>query len=463
MDSHQSRKWWAGAFCLGLLFFAGSVLAGPENGRPEKDKPDDGKQALTLEAAYESAMNNNEQIRISRQKLLQNSQDIDIATANLYPQLSAEAAYTRQKVSDISAGGASLGSFGQPEEYGTATLKLEQHIYQWGKVWSGRRIAEHFFESSKYRHIRQVQEILFRVGVQYYEVLLGREAIEIAESALERAEQQMARAEARFEVGVLTQTDVLRASVQVVESQEQLERAKNQYAIALENLALEMGVEEVPGRLVEPSEKSFTPVPVAELYQTALANRRDYRQAQKQILGAEERVNFEQADYFPNLSLEGSYTHTNESDLFYGEDDDWQATLKLSYPLFTGWRTSAEVDKAKSRLTEANAAMARLKKEIRNQVRSVYLDIQTQKKVIAQLEERVKAARRNYRQVTARFEEGLVTAVDQIDAFTALNEAENRLAQAYYSYQLDQIRLKLTTGTFQTDIAAKELSDDGTQ
>lgn len=456
MDSHQTKKWWTGTFCLVLVFFAGSVLAGPEEG-----KPGGRKQELTLEAAYEKALSNNEQIRISREKLLQNSQEIDIATANLYPQLSAEAAYTRQKVSDISAGGASLGSFGRPEDYGTMSLKLKQHIYQWGKVWSGRRIAEHFFESSKFRHIRQVQEILFNVGVQYYEVLLGREAIEIAESALERAEQQMARAEARFEVGVLTQTDVLRASVQVVESQEQLERARNQYAIALENLALEMGVEEVPGRLVEPSEKEFTPVPVADLYQTALTNRKDYRQAEKQIRGAEERVNFEQADYFPNLSLEGSYTHTNESELFYGEDNDWQATLKLSYPLFTGWRTSAEVDKAKSGLTEANAALARLKKEIRNQVRSVYLDIQTQKKVIAQLKERVKAARRNYQQVTARFEEGLVTAVDQIDAFTALNEAENRLAQAYYSYQLDQVRLKLATGTFQTDIAAKELSDDG--
>jgi len=467
MNWHQSKKWWAGVFCLVLLLsagngLAGNGLAGPENSRPEEEKPGGRKQKLTLEAAYESALNNNEQIRISREKLLQNSQDIDIATSNLYPQLSAEAGYTRQKVADI-AGGASLGSFGRPEDYGTLSLKLNQHIYQWGKVWSGRRIAEHFFESSKFRHIRQVQEILFKVSVQYYEVLLGREAIEIAENALERAEQQMARAEARFEVGVLTQTDVLRASVQVVESQEQLERARNQYAIALENLTLEMGLEEVPGRLVEPSEKRFSPVPVSDLYQTALANRKDYRQAEKQVRGAEERVNFEQADYFPNLSLEGSYTHTNESDLFYGEDYDWQATLKLSYPLFTGWRTSAEVDKAKSGLTEANAAIARLKKEIRNQVRSVYLDIQTQKKVIAQLEERVKAARRNYQQITARFEEGLVTAVDQIDAFTALNEAENRLAQAYYSYQLDQIRLKLATGTFQADIAAKELSDDGSK
>jgi outer membrane protein len=263
-------------------------------------------------------------------------------------------------------------------------------------------------------------------------------------------------------VGVLTQTDVLRARVQVAASGEQLERARNQYDIALENLALEIGLESVPGEITEPSEREFTPVPVSDLYQTAMEKRQDLHQAEKQVLVAEKRVDFEWADYFPNLSLEGQYTQTDEPDLFYGEHDDWQATLKLSYPLFTGWRTTAQVDKAKSGLMQANEALNRLKKEIRNQVRSVYLDIQTQKKVIEQIEEQVKAADRNYQQVTAQFEQGLVTAVDQVDAFTALNEAENRLAQAYYSYQLDQIRMELVMGTFQTDLLAKELPNDGT-
>lgn len=420
------------------------------------------KTPFTLEQAYQTALQKNEQVAISEQQLVQEKQDIKVATSNLYPQLSAEAGYTRQKVTDFSVGGTSLGSFGAPRDYGTLTLKLEQHIYQWGKVWSGRKIAEYYFESSKFRHIRRVKEILFNVSTRYYEVLLGRRAIEIAESALERAEKQLSQAKARFEVGVLTQTDVLRAQVQLASSQEHLERAKNQYDIALENLALEIGLENVPGELIEPSEKTFTPAAMTDLYKTALTHRKDLQQAEEEVRVAEKRVDFEQADYFPNISVEGTYTQTDESELFYGEYDDWQATLKLSYPLFTGWRTTAEVDKAKSGLTQANEAMSRLKKEIRNQVRSVYLDIRTQKKVIQQLEEQVKAARRNYQQVTAQFEQGLVTAVDQVDAFTALNEAENRLAQAYYSYQLGQIRLELATGTFQTDLAAKELPDDKT-
>jgi outer membrane protein len=191
-----------------------------------------------------------------------------------------------------------------------------------------------------------------------------------------------------------------------------------------------------------------------------MENRQDYEQAAKQVQATEERVAFEKADYFPNLSLTGEYTRTDEEALFYGEDYNWEASLVLSYPLFTGWQTSAEVDRARSEKSKAEFSLSRLRKQIRTEVRSVYLDIQTQQKVIDQLRRQVASARRNYEQVTAQFEQGLLTAVDQVDAFTALNEAENRLAQAYYTYQLDMIRMEMATGRFQDDLLKKEAAND---
>ena len=416
---------------------------------------------ISLEKAYRIALEENEQVRISRQDLRKAEADITSATSNLYPQISARGAYTREKEFDFSDAAGRAGSlFDTPEQYGTLTLRLDQHVYQWGKVWSSRQIAEHYFKGTRFGHLRRVQEVLYQVSTRYYEVLLGRRSIEIAENALKRAQQQLDRARAQYEVGVLTQTDVLRAEVQAAQSREQLERAKNQYDIARERLALEMGIESVPGTLEEPGERSFARARMPDLYDTALENRQDFKQAQKQLLARKERVNFEQADYFPNISLTGEYTRTDEESLFYGEPDDWQASVVVSYPLFTGWKTSAEVDRAKSEKLQAEYTLARLRKQIRNEVRSVYLDIQTQQKVIDQLEQQVQSARRNYEQVTAQFEEGLVTAVDQVDAFTALNEAENRLAQAYYTYQLDLLRLRLATGTFQSDLLKKEILNE---
>ncbi|MFW6081078.1 MAG: TolC family protein, partial [Desulfosalsimonas sp.] len=184
---------------------------------------------LTLEQAYRTAMEKNENVGISRQELRKAKSDVTAATSALYPQLSARGAYTREKERDFSLGsrtGTDSGAgFDQPNEYGTLSLSLDQHIYQWGKVWSGRKMAEYYSEGSRYRHVRRVQEILYQVSISYYEALLGRRSIEIAENALKRAVWQAEQARARFEVGVVTQTDVLRAEVQVARSSEDLERA----------------------------------------------------------------------------------------------------------------------------------------------------------------------------------------------------------------------------------------------
>ncbi|MFW6052580.1 MAG: TolC family protein [Desulfosalsimonas sp.] len=438
----------------------------------------DSNGVLTLEKACKAALDENENIKISRQEMRKADHEITSATSRLYPQLSVRGAYTREKEFDMPAGGATgsgdtggsssptgsggTGGSSPPTEYGTLSLNLDQHIYQWGKVWSGREMARHYYDSSRLRHIREAQETLYQVSVRYYEALLARRSIEIAENALKRAVRQNEQAGARFEAGVTTRTDVLRAEVQVAQSREELERAKNDYDIALERLALEMGVESAPEDIREPEELTFDEDPVSELFEKAMENRRDLYQAEKQLDGSEKRVDFEKADFFPNISLTGEYKRTDEKDMFYGESDNWNAAVVVSYPLFTGWENSAELGRARADKNQVQYRLARLRKQIKNEVKSVYLDLRTQRKVIEQLEKQVDSAERNYRETTARFKEGLVTAVDQVDAFTALNEAENRLAQAYYTYQLDVLRLEMATGTFKSNLLEKEILNNET-
>jgi outer membrane protein len=146
--------------------------------------------------------------------------------------------------------------------------------------------------------------------------------------------------------------------------------------------------------------------------------------------------------------VESGYTVTNEEALFYGDDSDWHVALTASYDLFTGWRDTARVNAAASENRQLKAEYARLKQAVQVQVRSVYLDIKTQEQVLASLRDQVQSAQANYEQILAQFEEGLVSSVDVVDAQTALNEAELRLARAFYTYQLDQLRLQLATGTF---------------
>ncbi|MDY6822905.1 MAG: TolC family protein [Thermodesulfobacteriota bacterium] len=406
-----------------------------------------GEQPLTLQVAYESALQNNENIQMSRETVNQAELNVDTATSNLYPQLTATGSHVREK---------ELYPTHSPTEYELLTIEANQHIYQLGKVWTGREMAKNHLQGSRLSHERSTRQILFQVSAAYYNVLLGRRSVEIAESALERANKQLERASAQFEVGVLTRNTVLRAEVQVAQAVEQLERARNQYLVAKENLALEMGIRQAPETIEEPENRLFPAKSLEELIETAMQNRRDLKKSRIDTKQADKKVDWEKADFFPKIFLHGEYQRTTEDDLFYDNDENWSASLNLSYPLFTGGKNRAELGEAKSAVRQAKWSHRRMENEIRNEVRRVYLDLQTQRKVLAQNRAQVKAAQRNYQQVTAQFEEGLATAVDQVDAFTALNEAENRLANAHYTHQLNLIKLKLATGTFHKDLILPE-------
>mgnify|MGYP006282724093 CR=1 FL=1 len=407
-----------------------------------------GGSGLTLDQAYARALENNNQVRSSKEQVQQARQEVGISTSQLLPQVNARAEYTRQKTF----------SFISPvDKFGLLSVSASQHLYQGGKIWSQRRASQYSLQSQEFRHFRRLQSVLFNVATQYYEVLLANQNIVIAENQLRRTKRQLERAEQRLEVGLVNRTAVLRAEVQVARSREQLERARNQRAVALENLRLEMGVSELPEKLEGIQEQRLEDSSPDTLQARGFSNRRDLQQLAGSRQAAEETVQAEKGDFWPRLSLEGAYSRTNEEELYFGERTDWNVSVVASYPLFTGFRDVSEVNRAQRRTAEIRADFRRLKRSISAEIRSVYLDLKTQEKVIMSLEEEVDSAKANYEQIVAQFNEGLVSAVDVVDAQTALNEAERRLSLAFFNYQLNLLRLELATGTYEQERVRRHL------
>ncbi|MFW6388923.1 MAG: TolC family protein, partial [Desulfohalobiaceae bacterium] len=125
-------------------------------------------------------------------------------------------------------------------------------------------------------------------------------------------------------------------------------------------------------------------------------------------------------------------------------------------PLFTGGERKAKLEQARSKKRQSRVSLARLEREVKTQVRSAYLDIQTREQIVQHLEEEVQAARSNYRQVLAQYEQGLATSVDLIDAQTAFSEAQSRLAQSRFGLNLDLIRLQFALGTLEKELVQSE-------
>lgn len=438
-------------FALGIAIFAfpAPVVAG-------------GEREVTLDEAYRSALEYNERISASRSRVQQARENVRIARSPMLPQVRLEGRHIRLKESDPAAGLSDLAEeyfdlepgsldFRGPDNYNEASISASQVLFQGGKLRAGYLASQYAAESSELEDYRLRQQVLFSVSGSFYNVLFARRSMEIAENRLTRSMRHLDLARERHEVGLADITAMLRAQVQVAAAMEAVEQAKNEYTIAKERLALEMGVSEPPATVKEPEAIEVPEAPVERHIEYAFDNRRDLMASQKGRRLAEKQIDAERADFYPSLSLQGSYSVVDD-EAIYGEDKyNWQAALVASYPLFSGFRDTAEVAKASAMESEMKASENRIKQEIRVDVRSAYADIQTRKKVVEHINDQVRAASANYEQVSAKFEEGLASTIDVVDAETALNEAELSLASAYYQLQLDNLGLKLATGEFLGD------------
>lgn len=406
-----------------------------------QDDDSQGDTVLTLPEAYRTALDQNERIEGARMQRLIAGENVTQAESALYPELSVRAQSYRQKDRPTS-GGASF-----PNEETIWGADLNQPLYQGGQLWYGMNRAAYERKRVKFQVYRLKQDVLFGIAGNYYDVILANKNVEIAENALDRAESQLDRAQARYEVGNVTKNAVLRAEVDVSEARQQRVEARNQRDQALEALAVELGQSSVDQSLREPETDNPEDRESESLVQRAYDQRRDIEQSEFAMKASRENVKYERADYYPDLSLVGSYDNYQEGQ-FGTPEEDWRVTLQGSYPLFSGWKETSDVDEAQYSFRNARISHRRLKRVVRRDVRQAHSDVRTQKSVVRTLQQQVQSARENYREISTQFEEGLVDAVDVSDALTTLNEAEIRLASARNTLRLDRLRLKLATGTF---------------
>ncbi|HEX6905527.1 MAG TPA: TolC family protein, partial [Terriglobales bacterium] len=89
---------------------------------------------------------------------------------------------------------------------------------------------------------RADQETIFRVVQAYLGLLLAQKQQDVAEQSVKTAQAILDRSKARYESGVVVQSDLLSAQVRLAGRQEELIRARNNLAFAAAQLDTAMGV-----------------------------------------------------------------------------------------------------------------------------------------------------------------------------------------------------------------------------
>jgi len=410
-----------------------------------------GDLTVSLDEAYNLALKNHEAVKVAGEGLYQLEQTRKKAVSNILPSLTAEGSYTRYSKEKSSA-----ITVLQPDYSLNYSLTISLPLYRGGKEWSALRQAKHMIDAGEKVVGITKEDVVLAVSYAYLGRLKIQKEIEIKEADLKRAEEWSRVASARFKVGEVTKTAVLRADAETAGIQADLSRVRKELLTSEVRLSRLIGLK--PGfDISEPPQKHVPDGTINDFIQTALNNRKDYLKSSADVEIAREGVQYAKAGYKPTLRLDGVYSGRDQDPVasaFFNKESMF-ASITLTYPLYEGGLRVAEVREAESKYREAVLNKISLKKEIEIEVRDASYNIDAINSSIEFYRTQVSFAEENYNTVFKQFTYGLAVNADVIDAKSTLVTAQSDLSNNTIELQLAIIELKKRMGLILNEVVAE--------
>lgn len=436
------------------------------------------QRMLTLEECRNLAIQNNKELQISGEKIKMADNEKKAAFTKYFPQLSANGAYMwNQKDINLLDMGAlssslssSLGGLAQlpmiqhlmsgvndmqhldVQNIWVGNVSLVQPVFMGGKIVNYNQITKFAKQLAESMNNLQLQDLIYKTDETYWQVISLVNKKKLADAYVDLLRKMDSDVTAMIYEGVATEADGLSVKVKLNEAEMAQTKVENGLALTRMLLAQICGLSlEEDLSLADEKLDNFpveTTLASADLNE-AFMNRNELRSLDlaTKIYKRKERIAL--AEMLPNVALAANYFVTNPN-VFNGFKNDFAGMFNVGVMVkvpLSGWwegtyrRNSA---KAETRIKTLEWQDAREKIELQvNQ--SVYKVNEAGKKLIAS-SRNMENAEENLRRANFGFEEGVIPALNLMEAQTAWVSARSSLIDAQIEVKLTEVYLSKALG-----------------
>lgn len=295
------------------------------------------------------------------------------------------------------------------------------------------------------------QNVAYTAKQKYLQVLRTRRLQEVSQQSLDLSNRQLQKAQAMLEVGSGVKSDVLRAQVEVGNSELDLISAKNAVRLAETDLKSFLRIDDSrPLQLediLEPGETAYT---LDAALVEAMQMRPDIRAGAATVKAGRLSVWGQRGYWLPQVSYSWRRGYANlvfpdrAADIW--DDSQWQWGLQISLNLWDSFATFSSVRSAKSQLKSAEEDLKQTKLDASLEVKQAYYLVEEAQQRVKVSTETVALAEEELRLAEERYRLGGGTMLEQVDAQVSLSQARTAQVQALYDYLLSQAQLVMAMG-----------------
>ncbi|RPH32915.1 TolC family protein, partial [bacterium] len=378
---------------------------------------------ITLEKALSLALEQNRDVLMADQERYKADAQVSEARSGAFPQLSVTGQYARNIKKPVlflppnspinPSNKTAAFEIGSNNSY-QGGAQLSQVLFS-RKLGAALEVAKTYHEFSEEAYRSTQEDVSLQVKKAFYGVLLTQKLVEANRQGLAVVRANFENVQAQYRHGTAAEFDLLRAEVQLANTEPLVISAENTLVLAANGLKNLLAIPLETGIRIEGS-FTFTEMDSAALAEgrrSAMVSNPVLTQLQLQESMLEENISIQRADLWPTLALFGSYQWQTQDNTFQFRNYNWAnmltVGLSVSFPVFDGFRTSARVEQASVDRQKVHLARLKAEEGVKILIQAAELKMAEARKRIAGQEQNIKQAEKAVQIAQTRYKNGVGT------------------------------------------------------
>ena len=425
-----------------------------------------GQRTLTLEECRDLSIKNNKELQISGEKVRVAGYEKQAAVTKYFPQISAMGTYMRNQKDINLVDGTTVAGLNQLlpmdvsgffhldiQNVWLGTVSLVQPVFMGGKIIAYNQITRYARELAESMNDLKLQDLIYKTDETYWQVVSLVNKKKLADSYVSLLRKMDGDVQAMIDEGVATPADGLSVKVKLNEAEMAQTKVDNGLSLSRMALAQLCGLQlDEPVKLADENIESLdNPIDTnaAVNVEEAFLNRQELKSLDYAVRIYEKKEKIALAEVLPNVALTANYLVTNPNS-FNGYKNEFAGMFNVGVvvqvPLSGWWEGTYKRNAARAETHIRQLEFEDAKEKIELQVnQSVYKVNEAGKKLTASARNKEKAEE-NLRHATLGFDEGVIPALNLMEAQTAWVSAQSSLIDAQIEVKLTDIYLTKAMG-----------------
>lgn len=431
---------------------------------------------LTLDESIKYALENNVDAKNAQLEILISKGIIGENRATGLPQISSTVELTKNLqppllILPAEAGGALGGGNGgggpgtgvnSPDDItvipfavnyqSSLSVSIDQMIFN-GSYFVGLKAAKTLKSLTEFDKEKTENDIIESIKKAFFTVLINKERKELVSANLDRIQQLLKETEALYEEGFVEKLDVSRVKVQLNNLQSEIDKVNAAEEISKQLLKVQMGM---PINMEISINQEISDINSISELESLLSNS-GYRRVEVDQLNtnldlAKLDLKNNQVQYMPNISAFGTFQRVTGAQRFETvlDSDRWFSSsfvgARLNIPIFDGLRKSYKVQQNRVQIRQLENQKHFLEENIELERYQANITLRNAIRTLNVQEENRGLALEVFEMTKIKYQEGVGSNLEVVEADSALKEAETNYFSALYDALIAKVDLEKALG-----------------